>query len=155
MNKVLIVDDEIRFLESIVAGLESYNDRFNVLTAVNGRSALEIIEKEKIDLLVSDLRMPEMDGFTLLAHVAATYPFIPTIVMTAFSTPEIEEKVNITGTTKLLEKPVEFDRLAEAILEGLQQEGKEGSVAGFPWRISCNYCPSNKRPVFLMLRMTR
>jgi CheY-like chemotaxis protein len=131
MNRVLIVDDEIRFLQSIVAGLASYNDRFNVLTAVNGRSALEIIEREKIDLLVTDLRMPEMDGFTLLAHVTATYPFMPTIVMTAFATPEIEEKISITGTAKLLEKPVEFDRLAEAILDGLQQEGKEGSVAGF------------------------
>ena len=131
MNKVLIVDDEVRFLQSIVAGLASYSDRFNVLTAVNGRSALQILEQDKIDLLVTDLRMPEMDGFSLLAHVSATYPFMPAIVMTAFATPEIEEKINITGSAKLLEKPVEFDRLAEAILEGLQQEAKEGSVAGF------------------------
>ncbi len=131
MNKVLIVDDEVRFLQSIEAGLASYNDRFHVRTAINGRSALEILKQEKIDLLVTDLRMPEMDGFTLLAHVSVTYPFMPAIVMTAFATPEIEEKINITGTAKLLEKPVEFERLAEAILEGLQQEGKEGAVAGF------------------------
>jgi hypothetical protein len=56
---------------------------------------------------------------------------MPSIVMTAFATPEIEEKVNSTGISKLLEKPIEFERLAEAILEGLQQEGKEGSIAGF------------------------
>ena len=131
MNKVLIVDDEVRFLQSIEAGLASYNDRFHVRTAINGRSALEILKQEKIDLLVTDLRMPEMDGFTLLAHVSVTYPFMPAIVMTAFATPEIEEKINITGTAKLLEKPVEFERLAEAILDGLQQEGKEGAIAGF------------------------
>ncbi|MBU1565246.1 MAG: response regulator [Proteobacteria bacterium] len=131
MNKVLIVDDEVRFLQSIEAGLASYRDRFNVITAINGREALEILKKEKIDLLVTDLRMPEMDGFSLLAHASVTYPFMPAIVMTAFATPEIEEKINMTGTAKLLEKPVEFDRLAEAILEGLQQEGKEGAVAGF------------------------
>ncbi len=131
MNKVLIVDDEVRFLQSIEAGLASYADRFNVRTATNGRSALEILNAEKIDLLVTDLRMPEMDGFALLAHVAITSPFMPAIVMTAFATPEIEEKVNITGTARLLEKPIDFERLAEAILEGLQQEGKEGAVAGF------------------------
>ena len=131
MNQVLIVDDEIRFLQSIEAGLTSYSAHFNVLTATNGRTAVEILKQEKIDLLVTDLRMPEMDGFALLAHVSSTFPFMPAIVMTAFATPEIEERINISGTAKLLEKPVEFERLANAILEGLQQESKEGSVAGF------------------------
>jgi CheY-like chemotaxis protein len=131
MHKVLIVDDETRLLESIVAGLTSYKDRFQVLTAVNGREAIDILRQDTIDLLVTDLRMPEIDGFELLAHVSGAYPFMPSIVMTAFATPEIEEKVNSTGISKLLEKPIEFERLAEAILEGLQQEGKEGSIAGF------------------------
>lgn len=131
MHKVLIVDDEVRFLQSIEAGLASYADRFLVRTAVNGIAALEILKEDQINLLVTDLRMPEMDGFSLLAHVSVHYPFLPTIVMTAFATPEIEERINITGTAKLLEKPVEFERLAEAILEGLQQEAKEGAIAGF------------------------
>lgn len=131
MHKVLIVDDEIRLLQSIEAGLTSYKERFQVLTAVNGHEAIDILQQAKIDLLVTDLRMPVMDGFELLAHVSGAYPFMPSIVMTAFATPEIEEKVNSTGTSRLLEKPIEFDRLAEAILEGLQQEGKEGSIAGF------------------------
>ena len=131
MHKVLIVDDEIRLLQSIEAGLTSYKDRFQVLTAPNGLEAIDILQREKIDLMVTDLRMPEMDGFELLAHVSVSYPFMPSIVMTAFATPEIEERVNISGTSKLLEKPIEFERLAEAILDGLQQEGKEGSIAGF------------------------
>ena len=131
MHKVLIVDDETRLLQSIEAGLASYGDRFDVLTAANGRDAIEIFQREKIDLLVTDLRMPVMDGFELLTHVSVVYPFLPSIVMTAFATPEIEEKLNGTGGSKLLEKPVDFERLAEAILEGLQQEGKEGSIAGF------------------------
>lgn len=131
MHKVLIVDDEVRLLQSIVAGLTSYKDRFHVLTAVNGREAIDILQQDKVDLLVTDLRMPEIDGFELLAHVSGAYPFMPSIVMTAFATPEIEEKVNSTGISKLLEKPIEFERLAEAILDGLQQEGREGSIAGF------------------------
>jgi CheY-like chemotaxis protein/predicted regulator of Ras-like GTPase activity (Roadblock/LC7/MglB family) len=131
MNTVLIVDDEVRFLQSIEAGLASYADRFKVLTATNGRSAVALLEQQKIDLLVTDLRMPEMDGFALLAHVSVSCPFLPAIVMTAFATPELEEKINSTGSAKLLEKPVAFEKLAEAIQEGLQQESKEGSVAGF------------------------
>lgn len=131
MQTVLIVDDEIGFLRSIEAGLAGYGERFCVRTATNGLAALKVIEEEKVDLLVTDLRMPEMDGFALLAHIASAHPFLPAIVLTAFATPEIEESVNATGTARLLEKPVELERLAEAILEGLQQESKEGALAGF------------------------
>jgi len=131
MKQVLIVDDESRLLKSIEAGLRSYRDQFNVLTALDGRQAVDFLSREKIHLVVTDLRMPNMDGFELLAHISGSYPFMPTIVMTAFATPEIEERLNSTGTSKLLEKPIDFDRLAEAIVDGLEQEGKEGSVAGF------------------------
>ena len=131
MQTVLIVDDEVGFLQSIEAGLAGYGEQFRVRTATNGLAALKVIEEEKIDLLVTDLRMPEMDGFALLAHIAGSHPFLPAIVLTAFATPEIEDSVNASGTGKLLEKPVELERLAEAILEGLQQESKEGALAGF------------------------
>ncbi|WP_028581663.1 response regulator [Desulfogranum japonicum] len=131
MKKVLIVDDEARLLQSIEAGLDSYQGQFVVVTAGNGKEAVPILEKEKIDLLVTDLRMPEMDGFELLAHVANTQPFLPSIVMTAFSTPEIEERLNASGFSKLLEKPVDISRLAATILENLNQEDNQGTMAGF------------------------
>lgn len=131
MKKVLIVDDESRLLKSLEAGLASYKEKFAVLMANNGLEAVELLQNESIDLLVTDLRMPEMDGFELLAHVAQAHPFLPSVVMTAFATPEIEERLNSTGTTKLLEKPIDFSRLANTIIEGLSQESREGSVAGF------------------------
>lgn len=131
MNQVLIVDDEVRLLQSIEAGLMSFQEEFSVLVAENGRQALDILERENISLVVTDLRMPEMDGFELLAHMSSSRPFTPTIVMTAFATPEIESRLNSAGTSKLLEKPIDIGRLAEAIREGLRQEGREGAVAGF------------------------
>ena len=131
MKQVLIVDDEARLLKSIEAGLKNYRDDFVVLTALNGKAAVDIIESVDVDLLVTDLRMPEMDGFELLAYISNSHPFLPAIVMTAFATPEIEERVNESGIFKLLEKPIEFERLAETIQESLEQEGKEGSIAGF------------------------
>ncbi|MDJ0621811.1 MAG: response regulator [Desulfocapsaceae bacterium] len=131
MQQVLIVDDESRLLESIEAGLEDYQDQFMVMTAPNGKVAQDILESSEIDLVVTDLRMPVMDGFELLAYISHAHPFMPAIVMTAYATAETEEKVNNSGIYKLLEKPIEFDRLAETILESLEQESREGSVAGF------------------------
>ena len=131
MKQVLIVDDEERLIKSIELGLRSYDDQFEVVTALNGKEAVEALASRDVDLVITDLRMPEMDGFELLAHISSTYPFLPSIVMTAFATPEIEERVNATGIYRLLEKPIDFERLAEAIAEGLAQESKEGSVAGF------------------------
>jgi CheY-like chemotaxis protein len=131
MKQVLIVDDEARLLQSIEAGLINYKDNFTVRTALNGKAAVKILKEVEIDLLVTDLRMPEMDGFELLAYISHSHPFMPAIVMTAFATTEIEERVNESGIFKLLEKPIDFDRLAETILESLEQEGKEGSIAGF------------------------
>ncbi len=131
MKSILIVDDESRLLQSIQAGLRAYQDRFSVLTAVNGREAIEVLASHKVDLVVTDLRMPEIDGFELLAHISSKYPFLPSIVMTAFATPEIEERVGSNGTSMLLEKPLDFDRLAEAIIDGLQQSAKDGTLVGF------------------------
>lgn len=131
MKQVLIVDDEVSLLKSIEVGLKNYKDQFGVLTAHNGKEAVDILRSEKVDLVISDLRMPEMDGFELLAIISAVYPFLPAIVMTAFATPEIEERLNVAGSYRLLEKPLDFEKLADAIADGLQQESKDGSVAGF------------------------
>lgn len=131
MKSILIVDDESRLLQSIQAGLSAYQDRFTVLTALDGREAMEVLASHRVDLVVTDLRMPEVDGFELLAHITKTCPFLPTIVMTAFATPEIEERIGSSGTLVLLEKPLDFDRLAEAIIEGLEQSAKDGTLVGF------------------------
>lgn len=131
MKHVLIVDDETRLLQSIEAGLKSYQDEFRVLTASNGKEAVQFLQLQRVDLVVTDLRMPEMDGFELLAYLSTAQPFMPNIVMTAFSTPEIEERLNAAGTLKLLEKPIDIEKLAESIRDGLRQDGSEGGVAGF------------------------
>lgn len=130
MKTILIVDDETRLLQSIEAGLLLYRNRFKVVTAKNGRKAVQILDTIGIDLVVTDLKMPEMDGFELLAYIHRKFPFLPAIVMTAFNTPDIEDKLVSGNNLKILEKPVDFDALADAISEALEQEGKEGSLTG-------------------------
>ena len=131
MKTVLLVDDESRLLISIRMGLKTYSEHFSLLSAANGREAIDMLAAHPVDLVVTDLRMPEVDGFALLAHISSNYPFLPTIVMTAFSSPEIEERIDGAGSLVLLDKPLDFDRLAEAILDGLARSEKEGCITGF------------------------
>jgi len=130
MNQVLLVDDEPSLILTLQAGFQSYSDRFKVLTAPNGREALEILERHRVDLLVTDLRMPEMDGFALISHLAADYPGIPVIVMTAYATPENEKRLQQMNALRLIEKPVDFDELIQAILDTLDLKGRGGFLNG-------------------------
>jgi CheY-like chemotaxis protein len=116
---VLIVDDEKPFLLSLSDGLSVYHDDFSVVTALNGKEAVKILETYHVDLVVTDLRMPKMDGFELLAYMTQNFPSIPVIVMTAFGTPEIESKMQTLGTFQYLEKPMDITVLANSIFTGL------------------------------------
>ncbi len=130
MKQVLIVDDEKSLLKSLKTGLEAYSSQFRVLTAENGREALEMVRTHLVDLVVTDLKMPVMDGFELLSVLAVDYPAIQTMVMTAFGTPETDERIKRYGTFTILEKPIDFDELSETIRRKLERQQREGSVSG-------------------------
>jgi DNA-binding response OmpR family regulator/predicted regulator of Ras-like GTPase activity (Roadblock/LC7/MglB family) len=116
---VLIVDDEDLFLRTVADGFAAHADRVNVLTAPNGRVAKEILDRCDVDLVVTDLKMPEMDGFQLIAHMSRVRPDVPVIVMTAFGTPEIEERLQSTGVAQHLDKPLDFPQLSARVFEVL------------------------------------
>jgi CheY-like chemotaxis protein len=119
MKNVLIADDEKPFLLSLKDGLKEHADSFTVTTAENGTEAVSILQKESIDLLVTDLKMPTMDGFELLAHLSRHHPAVPVIVMTAFGTQEIEERLNRFDNFHYIEKPLDIEHLANAIYKAL------------------------------------
>ena len=129
MKNVLIVDDERYFLLSLVEGLGTYAADFNTLTAENGKKAVDVLNKTGIDLVVTDLKMPEMDGFELLAFMTKNYPAIPVIVMTAYCTPEIKTRLDMIGSFKLLEKPLDFKELVDYIFAELSNISK-GYIRG-------------------------
>ena len=120
VGEVLIVDDEERFLLSIADGLSVYKKYFNLLTALNGAEAVKILKSSPaIDLVITDLSMPKMDGFELLAYMNRNYPKIPVILMTAFGTPKIEEIVHNMGIFRYLEKPLDINSIADNIFDAL------------------------------------
>jgi len=122
MNTILMVDDENPFLLSLKDGLSAHNDQLNILLANDGQAALDIIQDNDIDLLVTDLKLPVMDGFQLLAQVSQSNPYMPVIVMTAFGTPDIEERLSHLNALHYLEKPLDFDMLAQTIDSALTTE---------------------------------
>lgn len=126
---ILIVDDELSFLLSLKDGLAAQKPDLKILTAGDGQDAIKVMDEHHIDLLVSDLKLPIMDGFQLLAHVTRQRPELPVIVMTAFGTPEIESRLAKISRLHYLEKPLDFDQLARTIEETLT-DAKRSIIRG-------------------------
>ncbi len=124
VNKILIVDDEVPFLLSLKDGLAANSDQYQIVTAENGREAVEVLRSTAIDLLVTDLKLPEMNGFELLAWTSRHQPQLPVIVMSAFGTPEIEARLAKMDTLQFLDKPLDLRMLQEGIANGLNAGGK-------------------------------
>ena len=129
MNTVLIVDDDESFLLSLIDGFKSYEDQFGIVTAHNGEEAVAILDEQEIHLVLTDLKMPKMDGFALVAHLSANHPDLPVIVMTAFGTPDMEVNLKEIGAFQYIEKPIDFNLLVTKILKGLEGRSK-GFITG-------------------------
>ncbi|HWR88809.1 MAG TPA: response regulator [Dissulfurispiraceae bacterium] len=124
MKRVLIVDDEAGFLQSLCDGFCS-SKRLAVFTALNGREALEILDRKAIDLVVTDLFMPVMDGFELIGEMNRRHPDIPVIVMSAFLNNDTEQRLAALGVVGFLEKPLDFDDFARRIEDSERGYSKE------------------------------
>ena len=137
MSKVLIVDPNSDFLNSLNEGLKQYQSQFEVLAVSDGQAAVEVLKREPVSLLVTDLGTPKIDGLALLAHMTRNYSKVPCVVMTRYETPQIKKRTSPEDNPRYLEKPFHFQELANAIIEGLDfyDEGKglRGglSVSGF------------------------
>ena len=113
MRTVLVVDDEYGMVEVLVAALEDAG--YRVFTAANGRRALERLEENRPDVVVSDFMMPLMDGAALVQAMRShpTYRDIPVIMMSA--APEAALRKHVDGYAAFLRKPFRVSTLLERI----------------------------------------
>ena len=113
MRTVLVVDDEFGTVEVLVAALEDAG--FRVLTAPNGRRALERLEENKPDLVISDFMMPLMDGAAMVVAMRANPSFrdIPVVMMSA--APEAALRKHLDGYVAFLRKPFRIPSLLEIV----------------------------------------
>ncbi|EKN3736796.1 two-component system response regulator GlrR [Yersinia enterocolitica] len=115
---LLLVDDDPSLLKLL--GMRLTSEGFNVTTAESGQEALRLLMREKIDLVISDLRMDEMDGMALFAEIQKYQPGMPVIILTAHGS--IPDAVAATqqGVFSFLTKPVDRDALYKAIDAALE-----------------------------------
>ncbi|MDN3521456.1 two-component system response regulator GlrR [Halomonas ramblicola] len=116
---ILLVDDDVSLLKLLGMRLESRG--YRVTTAESGRDALKALEVDRPDLVLTDLRMDEMDGLALFQEVQRQVPGLPVILLTAHGS--IPDAVSATrqGVFSFLTKPVDRDELFAAIEEALAQ----------------------------------
>ncbi len=118
MHKVLVVDDDKVLQNSVKDALEFHH--FAVDTADNGKEALSAVYKEKYDLVLMDVNMPEMDGITALQEIKKYDQSIIVLILTAFSNVTDAVKVLKEGAYNYLEKPITSDNLVALIKRALK-----------------------------------
>ena len=116
---LLLVDDDPGLLKLL--GMRLVSEGYRVDTAESGQQGLRVLAKERIDLVISDLRMDEMDGMQLFSEIQKVQPGMPVIILTAHGS--IPDAVSATqqGVFSFLTKPVDKDALYKAIDEALER----------------------------------
>lgn len=112
---ILIVDDDaamIRAVNKVLTG-----EGATVFTALAAAEAIETMTRreKRMDLVITDLRMPYVNGMTLIYAVHEIFPLVPIIVMTAFGSPELRAECIRQGAVEFLEKPLSASRLLATI----------------------------------------
>lgn len=119
-ENILIVDDDINILELVQRHLQSLN--YHTYKAVSVKQALAILKDTAIDLLLTDIQMPDVDGLELIKYVSEHYPHIPKLVITGF--PSVAGALNVikSGASDYLTKPFTKEELKVAVKKSLENE---------------------------------
>ena len=120
MSNILIVDDEQSYRQLLSLVFES--DGHNVRTAMNGRQALESLQTEPADVIISDVKMPDMDGIEMLRAVRETMPDLGVVLMTAFASVETAREAFKLGADDFIQKPFDVEELKLIVKKTLEKQ---------------------------------
>ncbi|SRR3990172_3302946 len=115
MKKILVIDDEPIVRTSCIRSLSP--EGYEVKSASSGKEALELLENEPFNLVLLDLKMPDMDGIEVLKKIKDTWPDTKVVMITGYSTVETAVKTLKLGAFSYLEKPFTPDTLLETARE--------------------------------------
>lgn len=114
---ILVVDDEKNIREGLGKSLEM--DGHSVLLASNGMEAWQLIGSKEVDLVITDMKMPQMGGAELLKRISSAYPMIPVVILTGHGTIESAVSAIRDGAYDFLTKPVDLERLSHIVKRAL------------------------------------
>jgi len=119
MRKILVIDDEKPTLSMFRLFLEAWG--YRVLTAENGAQGLDIFRNEKPDIVITDIKMPGMDGLTVLQHIIDIDPKAVVIVITGHGDTDLAQRALDSQAVEFIHKPIK----KEALEAALKKAGKK------------------------------
>jgi len=129
MHKVLIAEDDSDQLVRMIRILGNYRDKFEIIPVSDGKEAIDVLKEERISLIVTDIKMPRMNGMILLAYVHTYHPNTPCFVITAYGTSRLKSKLP-KDILRFFQKPFDVKDLAHAIIAALERDNAGGGVEG-------------------------
>jgi DNA-binding NtrC family response regulator len=117
---VLFVDDEVDFLETLLKRMKKRD--VNVNGVESGEKALELLDREPVDVIVLDVRMPGMDGIQTLREIKKRYPLVEVIMLTGHASLEVAIEGMELGAFDYLMKPVDIDELLYKIQDAYKKK---------------------------------
>ncbi len=119
-KRILVVDDDDQILYVWRGALEGHTKGWQVETAQSGYEALDKIKTTPFDLIVTDLKMPGMDGCDLTVAVRSLVGDVPVIWITAYPEPGAQAKADTLGVTRFVNKPIGVAQIRKIVTQALQ-----------------------------------
>jgi len=119
-KRILVVDDDERVLFVFHDALVRLGSEYEIVTARNGREALKKAREAPFDLIITDLRMPDMDGIALTEAVRNSSPNVTVIWMTAYGCHTLKAEAARLAVHRCLDKPLEISEIRKTAREALQ-----------------------------------
>jgi two-component system response regulator PilR (NtrC family) len=120
MSNILIVDDEQSYRQLLSLVFEG--DGHTIRTAANGSEALDLLQAEPANIIISDVKMPDMDGIEMLRSVRETLPDVGVVLMTAFASVETAREAFKLGADDFIQKPFDVEELRLIVKKTLEKQ---------------------------------
>ena len=129
---ILVVDDEPSLRDVVCEFLRTLD--FDLFDAVDGQVALEVLGREQVDIVISDIMMPKLDGFALLKEIRTRHPDVSVLMMTGFGSIESAVQAMTSGAVDYVTKPINFRMLQEKLDRIIRQQRLIRDLAEFTRR---------------------
>jgi DNA-binding response OmpR family regulator len=135
VTKVLIVEDDPAQSRLLRRAISRRRPEYSILCSANGREAIAVLEKEEIDLVLTDLQMSEMNGFELLAWLFTNKPTVSVFTMTAFGNSETKARLASLGSVECFTKPLDIagvlQRFSDCVAQSIRGRVENVGLASF------------------------
>lgn len=125
MDRVLIADDDVQLLTILTESLARYKDTFEIVTAKNGLEAILALQKQTFSAVITEIRMPKVNGLVLMGYLAKNFPDLPCIIITDSCSDRLQRQLK-KEAVQFIEKPFRIPGLADAIIAVLDRKKRFG-----------------------------